>query len=314
MNIVLFCATRRGAIFLDELARLLPEGNLTVFSFRETPEEPPFLEDIRAGSERVGARFFKTKNPGSRKWKGWFADHPVDLMFAVSWRYLIPPEIYDRARLGAYVFHDSLLPEYRGFAPTLWAIINGEDHTGATLFSMAEKMDQGGIVDQERVAIGPDEEIASVMERVTRTYVALLGRNWQRLCGGELVTHPQDESNATYGCKRLPRDNLIDWNAPTETIHNLIRAVARPYPGAYTYFQGRELRVWSARRLNDFPVFHGRVPGRLVEVRPCEGSVILTGDGALLLERVQIENEPEARASSILSQPSHELSGSREHG
>ncbi len=307
MNVVLFCATRRGALFLDVLAELLPKGDLTVFSFKETSEEPPFMEDIRARCEKAGARFFETKRPGSRKWKEWFREHRVDLLFAVSWRYMIPLDIYGQARLGAYVFHDSLLPEYRGFAPTVWSMINGEDHTGVTLFRMAERVDEGEIVDQERVPIGPEEGIGVVMERVTQTYLILLRRNWMGLSSGSVVFRPQDASRATYGCKRLPADNQINWHASTESIYNLIRALGRPYPGAYTYFQDRQLRVWSARRLNEAPVYRGRVPGRLVEVRPGEGSVILTGDGALLLERIQLENEPEVGAEQILNRPYHTL-------
>ena len=137
MRIALFCATRRGQRFLQKLHELRPEADLLVFSFAEEPWEPPFLDDIRRLTLDCGGQFFEAKQVGAARWADLWESTPVDLMLAVSWRYIIPPRVYERARLGAYVFHDSLLPEYRGFSPTVWAMINGEDHTGVTLLAPA---------------------------------------------------------------------------------------------------------------------------------------------------------------------------------
>lgn len=307
MRIVLLCATRRGYLFLKRLTELLPQAEFVVFSFRETPWEPPFLEDIRQLTLAIGGQFFEGKQVGGRDFRGFWESTSVDLMFAVSWRYMIPADIYLRPSLGTFVFHDSLLPEYRGFSPTVWAIINGEDHTGVTLFEIAEEMDAGDIVDQERVPIGPNETIAVVMERVTQTYLDLLERNLDDLINGTAPRYPQDHSRATYTCKRLPEDNQIDWAASTNSIYNLIRAVSAPYPGAYTYLSGQKMRVWSARQVTNAHRYVGRIPGRVVEVRPGEGSVVLTGDGALLLSEVQMEGGEITCASNLLNSPSHTL-------
>jgi methionyl-tRNA formyltransferase len=288
MRIVLLCATRRGYLFLEKLAGLLPQGDLIVFSFREAPWEPPFLDDIRELTLANGGHFFETRQVGSQRWSQFWESTTVDLMFAVNWRYMIPASVYRRPRLGAFVFHDSLLPEYRGFSPTVWAIINGEDHTGATLFEIAEEVDAGDIVDQERVSIGPDDTIAVVMERVTQTYLDLLERNLDNLINGTAPRYPQDHSRATYTCKRLPEDNQINWAASTEDTYNLIRAVSAPYPGAYTHLSGRKIYIWSARRVGNVNRYVGRVSGRVVEVRAGEGSVVLTGDEVLLLTQVQM--------------------------
>src|SRR5262249_44273378 len=154
--------------------------------------------------------------------------------------------LYERARLGAYVFHDSLLPRYRGFSPTVWAMINGESETGATLFAVSEEVDYGDIIAQSRVSINSDETIAEVMERVTDAYLLLLEQNLPRLMSGNVPRTPQDHLRATYTSKRVPEDNRIMWNSPTDVIHNLIRAVTRPYTGAYTYLDDMKLIVWSA--------------------------------------------------------------------
>lgn len=307
MRIVLLCATRRGYLFLERLAELLPQSDFVVFSFRETPWEPPFLDDIRELSLATGGQFFEARQVGGADWNRFWGSTDVDLMFVVSWRYMIPASVYLRPRLGTFVFHDSLLPEYRGFSPTVWAIINGEDHTGVTLFEIAEEMDAGDIIDQERIVIGPDDTIAVVMERVTQTYLQLLERNLDGLITGTAPRYRQDHSRATYTCRRLPEDNQIDWAWSSNSIYNLIRAVSAPYPGAYTYFSGQKMRVWSARRVTNARRYVGRIPGRVVEVRRGEGSVVLTGDGALLLSEVQVEGGEVVCASNVLSSLSHTL-------
>jgi methionyl-tRNA formyltransferase len=301
MLIALLCATRRGYLFLDKLTRLLPEADLAVFSFREAAWEPPFLDDIRDLATTKGSQFFETRRIGHPQWKQFWESTTVDLMFAVNWRYMIPASIWGRPRLGTFVFHDSLLPEYRGFSPTVWAMINGEDHTGVTLFRIADEVDSGDIVDQERIPIGPDEPIATVTKRVTQTYLALLERNLVALTNGTAPTYAQDHLRATYTCKRLPADNRIDWPASSEEIHNLVRAVSAPYPGAYTSLSEQTIHIWSAQRLTDAPRYVGRVPGRVVEVRPGEGSVVLTGDGALLVKQVQVEGGVVTCAANVLN-------------
>lgn len=297
-RIALLCATRRGARFLERLVALAPHAELTVVSFPEEPGEPPFLADIRALAARHGARFAETRQVGSVRHAALWEPAP-DVLIAVSWRYMVPPQVYERARHGAYVFHDSLLPAYRGFAPTVWAVANGEDHTGVTLFEMTEAVDSGAIVDQRPIPIGPDDTIAEVMERVTSVYLTLLDANLAFLLDGSAARRAQDHSLATYTCKRVAADGRIDWSASSRAIHNLVRAHTRPYWGAFTSLDGRECRIWEARVVIDPPVYVGRVPGRVVEVRAGTGVTVLTGDGALLVKTVQLDGDPVA-ASEVL--------------
>jgi methionyl-tRNA formyltransferase len=301
------CATKRGYLFLKKLTDMLPTAELMVFSFREESSEPPFLEDIRSLVLAKGGSFFESKRVDCPHLAQLWETTLLDLMFVVSWRYMIPASVYRLPRLGTYVFHDSLLPEYRGFSPTVWAIINGEDHTGVTLFRIADGVDEGDIVDQERLPIDSHETIATVLDRVTQVYLGLLERNLDRLLSANIILVPQDNNRATYTCKRVPEDNLIDWTLSTERIYNLIRAVTFPYPGAYTYVDGREMRIWSARELRDSKAYVGRVPGRIVEVCPGEGSVVLTGDGSILLEKVQIRGEEIVTAAEVLRKLSMNL-------
>jgi methionyl-tRNA formyltransferase len=302
MHLVLLCATQRGYRFLDKLSQLASDQQLSVVSFPETAWEPPFLDDIRGLAESRGVRFYETRQIS--KLDIW--QTLPDLMLVVSWRYLIPPEVYQQPRLGSFVFHDSLLPAYRGFSPTVWAVINGEDHTGVTLFEMAEDVDSGDIVDQEHVPIAPDETIADVMEHVTRTYLTLLERNLSALLDGTAPRHPQDHNSATFTCKRNPEDNRINWTASTQQIYDLIRATTYPYTAAYTYLKGKRLRIWSAERLPKRR-YIGSIPGRVVEFHANKGAVVLTGDGRLLLTRVQWDEGEIVTADRILNSLNYTL-------
>jgi methionyl-tRNA formyltransferase len=289
-RIALLCATRRGLRFLEKLVQLAPDCDLVVMSFPEDPEEPRFLDDIRTFALANGATFIEGRQAGHERHRAvWEA--PLDLLFAVSWRYMVPPSIYGLPRRGSFVLHDSLLPEYRGFAPTVWAIVNGEDHTGVTLFEMADAIDAGAIVDQRRVRIALTDTIATVIERVTDVYLAMLEDNLPALLAGSAPRRWQDETAATYTCRRLASDGVIDWSAPSRRIYDLIRAVTKPYWGARTTLDGRELRIWESRLLPESARYVGRVPGRVIDSRPGVGATVLTGDGALLLTRVQGDGE-----------------------
>jgi methionyl-tRNA formyltransferase len=301
MQIAVLCATQRGYRVLEKLHALVPEAGYTVFSFREEAHEPPFLENIRLLTEGSGGHFYEARQVGSKRFASLWETTDFDLMFIISWRYLIPSEVYSRTRLGSFVFHDSLLPSYRGFSPTVWAIINGENHTGVTLFEIAPNVDSGDIIAQAPVSIGQDETIADVMEHVTVTYLQLLEANISVLLNGTAPRHPQDHAKATFTCKRLPEDNQIDWTQPTHRIYNLIRATTAPYPGAFTTLGGRKIVIWGARRIENPHIYVGTVPGRVAEVIPDQGSIVLTTDGALLLTQVQIEGEPSLGAAEVLN-------------
>lgn len=307
MRIVLLCATQRGYLFLKKLTELLPQCQLVVFSFREEPWEPAFLGDIRELTMASGGELYETTQVGSSRWSMFWDSASIDLMFVISWRYMIPAIVYRKPHLGTFVFHDSLLPEYRGFTPTVWAMINGETHTGVTLFEIADEVDSGDIIDQRAIHISTYDTIAVVMERVTHAYLDMLERNLGKLMDGSAPRHPQEHARATYTCKRTPYDNRIDWTASSRSIYNLIRAVSAPYPGAYTYLSGQKLRVWAAVELADVHRYVGRIAGRVIEHHPGEGSVVLTGDGALLLTQVQLEGGDIVCASDVLDSVSQTL-------
>lgn len=166
-----------------------------------------------------------------------------DFIFSFYYRQMLPVEILQSATRGALNMHGSLLPRYRGRAPVNWAVVRGETQTGATLHYMTEKADAGDIVDQEPVPISPDETAFEVFRKVTAAAERVMSRSLPALLQGNAPRTPQDPAAATYFGRRRPEDGRIDWDAGAKAIHDLVRGVAPPYPGAYTKVRGHKLRL-----------------------------------------------------------------------
>ncbi len=307
MHIVLLCATDRGYRFAERVFDIGQEHSFTVFSFQETPWEPPYFADIRRLALERGHEFNEARFVGQPKWDSFWEDSSVDLIIMVSWRYLVPACVYGRSRQGAYVFHDSLLPKYRGFAPTVWAIRNGERETGVTLFQAVDDVDAGDIVDQRSVVIGASDAVADVMERVSQIYLDMIRDYFASLLSGNVKKKPQNHKEATFTCKWTPMDGEINWRGSSQSVFNLIRATGKPYPGAFTYLDNRKLTVWTAELPSPPRRYVSPAPGRVVEIQHGIGSLVLTAEGCILLKKVQFEGEPAMNASEALNSLSQTL-------
>ena len=166
-----------------------------------------------------------------------------DYIFSFYYRYMIPAPILACARIAALNMHGSLLPKYRGRAPVNWAILHGETKTGATLHVMEVKPDAGDIVGQAQVTIGPDETATDVFEKVTQAAVAVINEVLPHLIEGNVPRKPNDLSKGSYFGGRKPADGQIHWDQTAKQVHDLVRAVAPPYPGAFTDHQGKRMIV-----------------------------------------------------------------------
>ncbi|HTO87809.1 MAG TPA: formyltransferase [Thermoanaerobaculia bacterium] len=222
-----------------------------------------------------------------------------DLLFSFYFRYPLSEEILKLARRGAYNLHGSLLPKYRGRAPVNWAVAHGETQSGATLHAMTQRIDAGDIVDQEAVPIGPDDTAFEVQKRVTQAGVKILERRLSQLKAGTAPARPQDEAAATTFPRRKPEDGRIDWTRPAEQVHNLVRAVAHPYPGAFTDIFGGKTTIWRTR----LPHLgaHDNFPG---QVRAEQGRLyVACGDDRYVeILRIQREGQNEIDARHFLSE------------
>lgn len=170
-----------------------------------------------------------------------------DFLFSFYYRNMLGPGLLALPRRGAYNMHGSLLPKYRGRVPVNWAVIMGERETGATLHEMVVKPDAGGIVDQEAVPIGPEDTSAEVFARVTEAAERVLARALPGLVAGTARITPQELSQGSYYGGRKPEDGRIDWSKSAREVHNLVRGVAPPYPGAFTRIGSLSLRILRTR-------------------------------------------------------------------
>jgi methionyl-tRNA formyltransferase len=189
--------------------------------------------------------------------------------------------------------HYSALPKYRGLANVNWAVLNGEPEAAITIHVIAPGVDAGNILFQDTIAIGPDDTVADVNYALNEIQRKALGDTVGRYLDG-FSGIPQDESESTYGCSRVPADGEIDWSEPTDRIYALIRALSPPYPGAHSYLETRRITIMRASPVQDGRRYAGRIPGRVVDRSRARGSVdILTGDGILRIHEVIMDENGE---------------------
>jgi methionyl-tRNA formyltransferase len=178
--------------------------------------------------------------------------HP-DYIFSFYYRNMIPAEILACAKIAALNMHGSLLPKYRGRAPVNWAILHGETKTGATLHVMEIKPDAGDIVGQAEVDIGPDETATEVFTKVSQAAVKVMNTVLPQLIQGNVPRKANPLSQGSYFGGRKPADGQIHWGQTAFEVHNLVRAVAPPYPGAFTDWQGQTMIVARSSLTGPFP-------------------------------------------------------------
>ena len=172
-----------------------------------------------------------------------------DFLFSFYYRLMLKGPLLAVPPRGALNMHGSLLPKYRGRVPVNWAIIHGETETGATLHYMTEKPDNGDIVAQAAVPILPDDTAGEVFGKVTLAAEAILHETLPALVAGTAPRRPQDPRLGSYFGGRGPEDGVVDWSKSAAEIHNLVRAVAPPYPGARTTLDGKPARILRTRVL-----------------------------------------------------------------
>jgi methionyl-tRNA formyltransferase len=170
-----------------------------------------------------------------------------DFIFSFYHRSMLGASLLRSASRGALNMHGSLLPKYRGRAPVNWAILNGELRTGATLHYMVDRADAGDIVDQLAVPILDDDDAREVFGKVTAAAEIVLARSLPGLIAGDAPRRPQPVEPGQYFGRRRPEDGRIDWSLPAVRIHNLVRAVAPPFPGAFTEVDGRHWWIHRTR-------------------------------------------------------------------
>lgn len=220
-----------------------------VVTHRDDPKENIWFGSVERLARENDIEVAIPDDPNAAQFARGLARLAPDFLFSFYYRHMLSPAVLATARRGAFNMHGSLLPKYRGRAPVNWAVLRGEGETGATLHEMVEKPDAGRIVDQLAVPILPDDLAVDVFRKVTLAAEMVLYRALPALIDGTARLAPQDLAGGSYFGGRKPDDGRIDWSRGAREIHDLVRAVAPPYPGAFTTLGGARLRLLRTRVL-----------------------------------------------------------------
>ena len=212
-----------------------------VVTHRDNPEENIWFDSVAALAQAHSIPVITPDDPNTAEIVQQLRQ--ADFLFSFYYRHMLSPEVLALPKRGAYNMHGSLLPKYRGRVPINWAIIKGETETGATLHEMVEKPDAGRIVDQMAVTILPNDLAIDVFNKVVVAAAVLLDRSLPALIAGTAGLRTQELSQGSYFGGRKPEDGIINWDDSAQNIHNLIRAVAPPYPGAMTSVAGKQVVI-----------------------------------------------------------------------
>jgi methionyl-tRNA formyltransferase len=287
MSLVFFGATDTGWHCLDEMlkAGLPVSGIVTGLQEFEISYAKDKVRNVRHRSfknfqEEHGIPVLTFTRTFDEDLVRTLARRQPQLFVVIGWYHLIPARVRALAPLGTVGMHWSLLPKYRGGSPLVWAMINGEAETGASLFYLESKVDTGDVIAQARVSIGEEDEVGELIDKLNAVSGELVREHVPKILHATASRWRQDETQATYFPPRSPEDGKIDWSWPARRIYDFIRAQTSPYPCAFAFHRGHKIKIVQAT------------------LKPERGQHVLVaaGDGAWLgLKTIWVEGENEPR-------------------
>ncbi len=254
-----------------------------VFTHTDNPDEAIWFESVAELATAHNIPVFAPEDVNHPIWVDKIRDIAPDMMFSFYYRQLLKKELLSIPVKGALNLHGSLLPAYRGRCPVNWVLVNGETETGVTLHHMTEKPDDGDVVDQERIAIATDDTARTLHHKSTAAASALLDRALPLLKQGTAPRNAQDHGKSSYFGGRGPKDGEIIWERTAEEVRNLVRAVTRPYPGAFSFTGNRKVFFWD---VSVTPLSEQTRPGKILSTSPF---VVACGKDAVTVHAGQSE-------------------------
>ncbi|MHC4717419.1 MAG: methionyl-tRNA formyltransferase [Planctomycetota bacterium] len=235
---------------------------------------------VKEVAAELGLPVLQPESPRDRDLPAQLGELGADAFAVVAYS-ILPRRLLAVPPLGSVNLHPSLLPAYRGAAPIVWALFNGETETGITTFRLNPRVDAGDLLVQERVDIGSDETAGELEARLAELGADLMVRSFDGLEDGSLTPAPQNDEGATRAPKLSRQDGRLDWSWPAAQVHNRVRG-ANPVPGAFTEWRGQALKVHRSRLLQETAA---GPPGTVLEAG--DRLVVSAGDGAVSLLEVQ---------------------------
>jgi UDP-4-amino-4-deoxy-L-arabinose formyltransferase/UDP-glucuronic acid dehydrogenase (UDP-4-keto-hexauronic acid decarboxylating) len=243
-----------------------------VFTYEDDPAENCWFGSVAALARSAGIPVFTPKNVNDPHWVREIERLKPGVIFSFYYRDLIRRPIRAIPAHGCVNLHGSLLPKYRGRSPLNWQLVNGETESGVTLHYITGRADAGDIIGQERVEVGPEDTAIILYRKLLAAAERLLHRHLRGVLEGAAPRRKQDESQATVFGRRTPEDGRLDWRRPAWELHNLVRAVAPPWPGAFTFAEDGKVMILRSRLCEAVRPARALKPG---EVRVAEDAVFI---------------------------------------
>ena len=221
-----------------------------------------------------------------------------DLCVVVGWYWLIGNDTLDSVPGGFFALHNSLLPAYRGAAPLVWSIINGDDVVGFSIFKLTTRMDDGDVYFQYRHEVKQNDCVGSILKCFHEGAIDAFETMYPQLITRTAIGEPQDHSKATYCAARKPGDGRISWNCRSQSIFNFIRAQAAPYPGAYSFIKDDQVKIWKARLFEG--VYYG-IPGQVVRLKGGDVVVACGHQTAIVIQELEADGERRPASQIVTS-------------
>ncbi len=255
-----------------------------IFTHHDNPQENIWFDSVAELATAHDIAVYAPEDINHPLWVNKIREMQPDILFSFYYRNMVGEEILAIPPKGCINLHGSLLPRYRGRCPVNWVLINGEQETGVTLHYMTPKPDNGDIIGQKNVPIADEDTALTLFAKMDQAATALLAAELPRIKAGTNGRRPQESGLASYYGGRKPEDGEIHWDQSATVIRNLVRAVTRPYPGAFTYLVNRKCLLWQVRVVPD-P--QKAAPGTVISTTPL---TVACGEDALVVEFGQVED------------------------
>ena len=255
-----------------------------VFTYEDDPNENIWFESVAELAASKGIPVYNPTDINHPLWVDRIKKLAPDVIFSFYYRTMLGKEILDLPPTGCFNLHGSLLPRYRGRCPVNWVLIHGEAETGVTLHYMTPRPDDGDIVGQKRIAIDDSDTALSLHKKLANAAGDLLNDLLPKIRENRAERIPQEQSSSSYFGGRRPEDGEIDWRQDASSVRNFVRALSRPYPGAFSYLGNRKSIFWQVKLTEKS---RDAIPGTVLSTDPL---TIACADKAVEVQFGQAEN------------------------
>lgn len=254
MNVIICLASPYGMRCLESIEQVVTiAGIITTkkefrirFGDTDRVMENQAYTQVCEYAQKKNVPLYQIEKMNSMETEQFIRNHSAELMIVSGWYHLIKKNIMDLFPKGVIGLHSSMLPRYRGGAPLVWQMINGEPSAGITLFYLDEGVDSGDIIAQKQVDILEEDTIKTLYDKVGNCGIELLLENLTRIEKGTAARKKQENlSDEDIWPQRKPEDGMIDWSMDPKQIRNFVRAQTKPYPGAFTYIGSKKVIIWD---------------------------------------------------------------------